>query len=338
MESALGPMGEQVQAISRLIASGDIDPKEGAALMTAIRAENAAQAKADEHAAQRTFTQGENEKYKSEGLSFEQRKELANIMAKARMAAAGASPVPSGVATLVGMKEAGASDEDIYAKAAQMHLTEKQFTQPVQNVVRNATAGERAGQKREALTATDDTGHVLGVWKDAQAGKIGSQQIERFHRVKERLAELIKDVDSHGSRVLTPDEVQNRLSKASAVVAALRPFNELSNTAAGQKAEELIVGAMGTPGHGFLMGANADILKRLLTEAEGQHQAQLATKLRPGGGSQLSPALGGPKPGQHPQSGQVGAARKWLADNPKADPALRAKVEAKIQQLEAGGG
>lgn len=231
-------------------------------------------------------------------LTAEEQAKLRREGFAAQRESAGAAPVSAAVPGLIRMVEEGAPSSDVYAEAAAKHVPAKQFATATQNVVKNAAAGERAGQKREALTATDDKGNVIGTWRDANSAKIGSQQIERFHRVKERLEALIHHVESQGDRVLTPNEVQERLSYGAAVVAALRPFNELSNTAAGQKAEELIVSALGAPGHGFLMGANANILKHLLTEAEGQYRANLNTKLRPGGGSQLAPALGGPRKGQ----------------------------------------
>lgn len=259
----------------------------------------------------------------------------ARIGAGARMASAGAAPVSPNVSVLIGMKEAGASDQEIFDKAAEMKVPEKQFIQPIQNVVRNAAAGERAGQKREQLTATDETGKSIGVWKSPQAATVGTKQIESFAQARTRLRALIDDIKASGSRVLTPDEIQNRLSKAQSVAAAMRVYNDLGATDASQRLESDIMGAIGAPGHGWLMGANLGVVERILDEAEKQHQVQLNTKLRPGGGSHLAPALGGPR---QSGGGQVDAARKWLTDNPTADPALRAKVEAKIQQLEGGGG
>ncbi len=251
-------------------------------------------------------------------LTAEEQAQLRREGFSAQRAAAGAAPVSTAVPELIRMTEEGAPASEVYQVAADKKVPQKQFATATQNVVKNAAAGERAGLKREALVATDDTGKEIGTWKDANSAKTGAAQIERFHRVKERLEDLIADVARTGSRVLSPDDIQQRLSKAAGVVAALRPFNELSNTAAGQKAEELIAGAMGAPGHGFLLGANADILKRLLTEAEGQHRAQLGTKLRPGGGSQLAPALGGPRRGaqqpqgnaSHPSQATVGETRQ----------------------------
>lgn len=238
-----------------------------------------------------TFAAGENEKYK---LTFEQRKELTNIMARAKVASAGAQPIPAGVSTLVGMKEQGATDEEIYAKAAELRLTGKQVTAPVQNVVRNAAAGERAGQKREALTATGEGTKEGDMWKSPQAAAKGTQQIQRFHRVRERLVALIEDVKTNGERIdLDSKEYVRRMSLAEAAAAALRPYNELSSTDASMAAERAIIGPAGAFGHGWTLGADLKTLQHILSEAEGQQQVNLSTLLRPGGGSRLSPSLGG---------------------------------------------
>jgi hypothetical protein len=264
---------------------------------------------------QQTFARGENEKYRSEGLTFEQRKELANIMARAKMASAGAGPVSPGVATLVGMKEAGATDEEIYAEAAKLKLSQKEVTAPVQNVVKNAAAGERASEKRAALVATDERGQPIGRdWKNAQAAAKGTQQIQRFHRVETRLKDLIADVEQNGERI-DPDSKQqiNRMSKAEAAAAALRPYNELSSTDASMAAERAIIGPAGAFGHGWVMGADLTTLKRILHEAQEQQSVNLNTLLRPGGSQKLSPALGGPKHtaggSDHASQDDIGATR-----------------------------
>jgi len=261
------------------------------------RAQNALEGHTTRQDDQQEFLRQMAEKYK---LTVEDLKAIAAGHDRARVAAAGSTTSPDLPKVLKSVEEGDPLSETARI-AAEAHIPTKAYAPLAGQVVRNAAAGERAGQRREALTATDDRGNVIGTWKDSQAAKIGAKQIESYHRVKERLDVLIKDIEASGSRVLTPNEIQQRLSKAKSVVAALRPFNELSNTAAGQQMEEDIVGAIGSPGHGWLMGANLDIIKRLAAEAEGQHQAQLSTKLRPGGGSHLAPALGGPKRGENPQ-------------------------------------
>lgn len=259
-----------------------------------------------------TFQQGENEKYK---LTFEQRRELTNIMARAKAAAAGAGPVSPGLSKLVGMKEAGATDEEIYAEAAKMHLSQKEVVAPVQNVVKNAAAGERAGQKRESLTATGEGTNPGDMWKSPQAATKGSQQIQRFHRVRERMQALIAHVEKYGERIdADTQQYKDRMRLAEAAAAAMRPYNELSSTDASMAAERAIMGPSGAFGHGWTLGANLPGLKSLLSEAEDQQKVNLTTLLRPGGGSQLAPALGGPRPGHqaagsHPSQAPVGETR-----------------------------
>ncbi len=262
------------------------------------------------------FQQGENEKYK---LTFEQRKELANIMARAKMAAAGAGPVNPGLARLVGMKEAGATDEEIYAEAAKLHLPQKEVVQPVQNVVRNAAVAERAGEKRAGLEVTDIDGRVIGTAHNQTQANQLKKQTDQFAQARVRLKELIEDIEVNGPRIMKmnptdmANAIQERLSKAESVNAAMRVYNGLGATDASQQLESRITGAIGTPGHGWLMGANLDVIKRILHEAELQHQTRVNTALRSGGGRPLAPALGGSRAGQvggHPSEAPVGETRQ----------------------------
>jgi hypothetical protein len=233
------------------------------------------------------------------------------------------------------MAEEGAPLSEIATTAGK--TPQKQYMPAIQNVVKNAAAGERAGQKREALTATGEGTNPGDMWKSPQAATKGTQQIQRFHRVRERMQALIDHIKKYGERI-DPDaqQYQDRMSLAEAAAAALRPYNELSSTDASMAAERAILGPAGAFGHGWTIGANLKGLERILSEAEGQQKVNLSTMLRPGGGSKLAPSLGGPR--QQAGGGQVGAAKKWLSDNPTADPDLRAKVEARIKQLEGGGG
>jgi hypothetical protein len=293
----------QSEELYHSLVEGGTPEKEARAFATKNFLENSKEARRDQRLADAiagrkdiadTHTLTVEQKQSQFAQAEKDKLEAAHIRARAVLQAAGANATPAAVSKLVEMKEAGASDADVYAAAAQMKVPEKQFVQPVQNVVRNAAQGERLGQKREALVATDDKGNTIGNWKDAQASKTGEKQIQSYHRVKERLDMLMADIKRQGPRTnWNAGDIQTRVSLAKAVVAALRPFNELSNTAAGAQMEEDILGQIGSPGHGWLWGANAGIIDRLAKEAEGQHQAQLNTLLRPGGGSTLAPALGG---------------------------------------------
>jgi hypothetical protein len=330
-QSETSGFGEKWDAMFNALVEGGEEPHKARAFIAAQAKQEMADTARDKHLAdaiagrnanredQQTFLAGENAKYRNEGLTFEQRKELMNIMARAKMASAGAAPVSPGVAKLVGMKEAGASDEEIYSEAAKLKLSQKDVAAPVQNVVKNAAAGERAGQKREALVATGEGTNPGDMWKSPQAATKGTQQIQRFHRVKERMQALIEHIKKYGERI-DPDaqQYQDRMSLSEAAAAALRPYNELSSTDASMAAERAILGPAGAFGHGWTLGANLQGLERILAEAEGQQKTNLATMLRPGGGSQLAPALGGPRGGAHPDALKAKAQR--ALDDPNAPP------------------
>lgn len=230
-------------------------------------------------------------------------------IAAMRAAAQGAATTPSqqnGLAELIGMAENGASKEDVARRAAELHINPKVWESPIHQVTSEATAGNRAGEARAGLEATDDTGKPIGTWKDKSAAKIGNENLTNFHRVKERLEALKSHIAKYGNRVdlLSKDQIQERTSIGESVVAALRPWNKLSNTAAGQQMEANIVGSLGSPGHGWLWGANPGIIDHLLTEAEGQNRAQLNVYLRSPDSHQLPAAIGGPKPKTKPANGE----------------------------------
>lgn len=189
------------------------------------------------------------------------------------------------------MAENGASDSEI-AAAAPRGVDPKVWTGQVNAEDRKANADLRSQEKRAGLEATDDQGNKIGVWKDQAAAKVGRDNLDNYHRVKERLDALIADIEQNGEHTaLSRDQIQHRISLGQGVVAALRPWNKLSNTAAGQQMEADIVGALGAPGHGWLWGANTDVIKHLRDEAEGQNKARLSIYLRAGGGQALPPAV-----------------------------------------------
>jgi hypothetical protein len=239
-----------------------------------------------------TFLREMAEKYR---LTAEEQARLRREGFAAQRAAAGAAPTSPVVPELIRMTEEGAPSSEVYARAAEAKVSPKQFQTPIQNVVKNAATAERAGDKRAGLEVTDETGKVLGMAHNTTQANTLKKQIDQFGQAKVRLHELIQDIESQGSRVLTPEAIQQRLSKAESVNAAMRVYNGLGATDASQQLEARITGAIGTPGHGFLMGANADIIKRILHEAETQHHTRLNTALRAGGGRQLAPSLGGPR-------------------------------------------
>ncbi len=88
VEDALGPMGSKVSTIANLLAAGDIDQKEAGALLTQIRAEAEATRKNTDREDKQAFDAEQNSKYKSDGLTFEQRMQLAEANGGNRIAAA----------------------------------------------------------------------------------------------------------------------------------------------------------------------------------------------------------------------------------------------------------
>lgn len=311
---ALGPMGEKYAQISALIARGDIPEAEGKALISALATEASNSQKAADKAKaaeeQRKFIQQENAKYKNEGMTVQDRKDIAEILARAKMAAAGAGPITPDIAHLVEMKVAGAGDDEIAAAAAEMksHPDVKKFAPLVQNVVKNAAAGERAITKREGMIATDAQGNTLGEWKSPTVALKGNQMIPEYDQVQNRVQELIAHVEKYGERIdLNSQVYKDRVSLAESATAALRPYNKLSSTDASMHAERVILGPTGAFGSGWTLGANLQGLKRIMAEADRQYNARLSTMLKPQGHSTLAPSLGGPKPNANSEEGKDAA-------------------------------
>lgn len=227
-------------------------------------------------------------------LTFEQRKQLAEILNRGRMAAAGATTSPF-LPEVVRSVEEGAPLSETAALAAKHNIPSKAYTPLASAVVSNAGKANTAQNQRAELEVTDSKGNPLGTAHNTTQANQLKKQTDQFAQARVRLVELIDDIEKQGSRVLTPEDIQQRLSKAESVNAAMRVYNGLGATDASQALEARITGAIGTPGHGFLMGANADIIKRILHEAEMQHDSRVKTALRSGGGPRLAPALGGPR-------------------------------------------
>lgn len=342
-------LGPQYDAeYTHIVENGILDPRQAFDKVfsdyKADKASAASDARTDALIAGRDQSRQAHEKFLMDfaakyRLPADQIKELREGQIAAMRAAGGAAPINPAVAPIVGAFSRGELDEEgALAAAADKRLTQKDIQQPLQNVVKNAATAERASEKRAGLEVTDENGKVLGTAHNTTVANQLKKQIDQFAQARVRLREFIDDIERDGSRVLSPREVQDRLSKAESVNAAMRVYNGLGATDASQQLEARITGAIGTPGHGFIMGANLDVIKRILHEAELQHNTRIKTALRAGGGRQLSPVLGG-KPQQGASGGgDVAAAKKWLADNPNADPGLRARVQAKISAMEGGGG
>lgn len=266
------------------------------------------------------FAEMMKKRYANEPITIADRDRWEAMRARAKAAAAGAGPTAPIVPELIRMAEEGAPLSEITTTAGR--TPQKQYMPAIGQVVRNAAVGERAGEKRAALEVTDSKGNVLGTAHNSQQANTLKKQTDQFAQAKVRLEELIADIDAQGSRVLTPEQIQQRLSKAESVNAAMRVYNGLGATDASQQLEARITGAIGTPGHGFLMGANASIIRRILHEAEMQHDSRVKTALRAGGGRPLAPALGGPRRSKGDQTGgltddaAVQMARQRLATNP----------------------
>lgn len=335
VKAALGPLGESYTRVAEMIAHGDISEAEGKVLMSTLAQRDIANQKSADKDRAREDEQLHKELmaklYRNEPLTFEMMKELARIRGQYGLAASGMVPTPPGVEKLVEMKNQGLPDEAITAAAVAMKIPEKLWSPIVQNTVKNASASERAGQRREQLVATNAHGQKIGYWDNPVDARIGKEQNEAFQQVESRMRDLIEHVRKYGNRIgPNTQEYQDRISLGASVNAALRPYNKLGATDASQKLEAEITGALGAPGHGWLLGANPEGLERILRHAIERHDFMLNQRLRPGGGSQLPGALGGPGPGAKADANENGA--HWIKIPPRlaANPKYAGKTEISV--------
>jgi hypothetical protein len=228
--------------------------------------------------------QGEDSKYK---LTTEQRLKLekdkminAQIVARIRAASQGAATPDERAAldTIARMKEEGASTAEIAAAAAPGGLLPKGINPKVweplaHSINQEENANTRTEERRAGLEATDAEGNKIGsgVYKNTNAASKGAESEPSFAQLDQRLKALIADIREHGNRTLSPNEIQKRNSLYNQYAAAARKYNNLAATTASQKLEEEIASARGTPGHGFLFGANPEVLEHLLEEARASH-------------------------------------------------------------------
>lgn len=219
-----------------------------------------------------------------------------NAMAVARMRAAmqGATTSPldqQNLAKLIALTEEGAPKSEVAAAAAGMHLNPKVWESPVHQVGQEANQNTRTTERRAGLEFQDEFGNK-GVAASPQAATELRTQADSLHRVVTRMDDLINHVEKYGSRIdLNSQEYQDRLSMGAGVNAALRPYNKLGGTDASQRLEAEITGALGAPGHGYLIGANIQGLKRIRAEALEQYNNKVKLNLRAGGGAPLAPAV-----------------------------------------------
>lgn len=299
---ALGPLGEQYVRIAGLIARGDIPEAEGKVLMTTLAAEAAAKAKADAKVIAREDEQEHRallaKLYRNEALTKEDIYNLARMRFSAMVSASGAGPLTPQEAKLVEMREGGAGLGEVTAQAAASGpaVSMKKVGPLLKDVVTSAAAGERAGEKRAGLEVVNWDGTVMGTAHNVTQANTMKKQTDQYAQARVRLQELIDDIKKDGSRVnpLSVQDIQDRLSKAESVNAAMRVYNGLGATDASQALEARITGAIGTPGHGWLMGANLGVIERILHEADMQHKARISTTLR-SNPRPLAPVLGGPR-------------------------------------------
>lgn len=150
VEGALGPMGEEVTKIANLLAAGDIDQKAAGALLTALTSRENRTAKTNEREDKQSFDASQNELYKNEGLTFEQRMKLAEANGGSRIAAARAGNA---------FKQEGANDRlfsllDRRAKAVrETGMFGKLATNDkvVRGIAANLTTGTEGLQHKDAM-------------------------------------------------------------------------------------------------------------------------------------------------------------------------------------------
>ena len=187
------------------------------------------------------------------------------------------------------MKENGAPNSEIAAAAAPGGLLRKgvnpKVWEPlVATVTRETNQNTRTTERRAGLEATDENGNPVGsgVYKNQQSAAAGNKSEAAFSQLDNRLRALIADVQRTGNRTLNPNDIQKRNSLFAAYTAAARVYNGLGGTDASQRLEHEIAAAAGTPGNGYLMGANPEVLNHLLEEARAQHVARQKIYTRSG--------------------------------------------------------
>lgn len=191
----------------------------------------------------------------------------------------------AGMSELIRMKEEGQPDSAIAARAAELGIPtggKNGWLPAISATVRGKKTQFAMDERKAGLQATDDQGNPIGEYKSPVDAKVQNERTVAFARVRDRMQALIQDVQENGSRVMTPEAYQRRLNRGKEVQAALRKYNDLGSTDASQRMEEEIQGALGAPGHGFLLGANADTFAHMLHGAERSHQESLNVRLRPG--------------------------------------------------------
>lgn len=341
VKEMLGPLGEKYMRVADAFARGDITEQEMKTFVTVMSSEATAREKEagkDRRQEDQQVHQALLAKlYRNEALTVQDRYNLARISASAKIAAAGGGPITPQEAELARLVEAGAGGGEVATRASEMgpKADIKHVTPLTQNIVKNALSAERVNEKRTGREINDASGKFLGYAHSTTQATQLKKQTDQFAQAKVRLEELIADIERTGSRVLSPKEIQQRLSKAQSVNAAMRVYNGLGATDASQRLEAEITGAIGTPGHGFWMGANKDVIRRILHEAELQHQTRLNTALVTGPGARpLAPSLGGPRTTSvsTSYSGPASGGTHWVKIPARLanDPQLQGKTEILI--------
>lgn len=261
---------------------------------------------------------------------FEQEKELARIHAARRAGGAGGgggggAEYQKNLAELVQMKVNGADDGAIALRAAELRIPsggKNGWLAATGRVKREGNIDFRQHERTAGLEATDAQGNVIGEWKSPDDARKMNTQTAQFSQLKERLSDLLADIEQKGDRALTPADTQWRNTLFDMAAAAGRLYNGLGATDSSQKLEQEILSARGTLGHGWVIGANRQIIQHLLSEAQTQHDARLKLRLRSQG---ATPAAGG-----------GGDAKLTLAqealDDPKAPPAVKERARQILHQ------
>lgn len=235
--------------------------------------------------------QGATKALQTEKLTVEERiqdkHDTAKVSAAAMSGGRLSSPAAAGMAELLHMKAMSLGpdgeilDPDINSKiaarAAELGIPpggKNGWSGPVGEIIRGPAVAARQRRAEEGLEVTDEAGNAVSgrKYKSNAQALAGNKTDVEFARVRERMQGLIDDVKTNGPRVTEPAAIQRRLNRAREVQAALRKYNDLGSTDFSQKLEEEIQGAIGTPGNGFLMGANVDTYQHMLDGATSFHE------------------------------------------------------------------
>lgn len=241
-----------------------------------------------------------------------------------KLAVSGSGPAPPGLSELLALKESGASDAIVAARAEELGIPPKVWGPLVKET-------GKATEKHTQLTVTDPDGNVLGeAHSTVDKRKLDDANLA-FGQLVERTKALADHIRTHGTRIApwNVSEVQKRQSLKAAAASAGRKYHDLGVSNANIELEHKILGPSGTFGDGLIVGANPEVVDQSIEEATKKHAAGLKIRLRSGAPGDLPQTVlrkpsktGKPKAPALSDDAAVKMAKERLAKNPN-DPVAR---------------